>query len=70
MDNIRHMPKINAEVSPQLMNALRKLVIDKYGTPKGNMSKAIKEALIDYLKKNGVEIGEWGNFDALIPALA
>ena len=50
--------------------ALRKVVIDKYGTPKGNMGKAINEVPIDYLRKNGVEIGELGNFNALIPSFA
>jgi len=50
--------------------ALRKVVIDKYGTPKGNVGKAINEVPIDYLRKNGVEIGELGNFNALIPSFA
>ncbi len=49
--------------------ALRKVIIDK-GTLKGNMGKAINEVPIDYLRKNGVEIGELGNFNALIPSFA
>jgi hypothetical protein len=63
------MSKLNVELPDPVMLAFRKLVLDKYGSPKGGTGKAIEEAIRDYLKKNDVEIGEQGNFKALIPAL-
>ncbi len=60
------MSKLNIEVPDKVLIEMRKLVIDKHGTLKGNMSIAVEEALRDYLTKNGRQ----GNCNALFPIAA
>jgi hypothetical protein len=60
------MSKLNIEVPDKLLIEMRKLIIDKHGTLKGNMANAVEEALRDYLIKNGRQ----GNCRALLPILA
>ena len=49
------MAKINVEIPDSVAIALRKLVIDKYGSMRG-MGKEVEAALRDHLSKNGVII--------------
>lgn len=49
------MAKINVEVPDPVVLALRKHVIDKYGSMRG-MGKVVEEALRDYLTKSNVGI--------------
>lgn len=50
-----YMAKINIEVPDKVVIALRKHVVDKYGSMRG-MGKVVEEALRDYLAKNNVSI--------------
>lgn len=56
-DNLisEYMAKINVEVPDNVVIALRKHVVDKYGSMRG-MGKVVDEALRDYLTKNNVSI--------------
>jgi len=47
------MAKINVEVSDPVVIALRKHVVDKYGSMRG-MGKIVEEAIRDYLTKSNV----------------
>jgi hypothetical protein len=49
------MSKINVEVPDAVVLALRKHVVDKYGSMRG-MGKIVEEALRDYLAKSDVKI--------------
>ena len=49
------MSKINVEVPDPVVLALRKHVVDKYGSMRG-MSKIVEEALRDYLTKSNVRV--------------
>lgn len=49
------MSKINVEVPDPVVLALRKHVVDKYGSMRG-MGKVVEEALRDYLTKSNVPI--------------
>ena len=49
------MSKINVEVPDPVVLALRKHVVDKYGSMRG-MGKVVEEALRDYLTKSNVSI--------------
>jgi len=49
------MAKINVEVPDPVVIALRKHVVDKYGSMRG-MGKIVDEALRDYLAKSNVPI--------------
>ena len=49
------MSKINVEVPDPVVLALRKHVVDKYGSMRG-MGKVVEEALRDYLAKSNVNI--------------
>jgi hypothetical protein len=49
------MAKINVEVPDPVVIALRKHVVDKYGSMRG-MGKIVEEALRDYLTKSNVRI--------------
>jgi len=51
------MAKINVEIPDPVAIALRKLVIDKYGSMRG-MGKEVEAALRDHLTKNRVTIPE------------
>ncbi len=51
------MSKINVEVPDPVALALRKHVVDKYGSMRG-MGKVVEEALRDYLMKSNVSIIE------------
>jgi hypothetical protein len=49
------MAKINVEVSDPVVIALRKHVVDKYGSMRG-MGKIVEEAIRDYLTKSNVPV--------------
>jgi hypothetical protein len=51
------MAKINVEVPDPVVLAIRKHVVDKYGSMRG-MGKVVEEALRDYLTKSNVSIVE------------
>ena len=49
------MSKINVEVPDPVVIALRKHVVDRYGSMRG-MGKVVEEALRDYLAKSNVRV--------------
>ena len=49
------MSKINVEVPDPVVIALRKHVVDRYGSMRG-MGKVVEEALRDYLAKSNVHV--------------
>lgn len=53
----RTMAKINVEIPDPVAIALRKYVIDKYGSMRG-MGKEVEAALREHLTKNNIAISE------------
>jgi hypothetical protein len=44
--------KINQIIDDQLDDEFRNGVLKKYGMRRGNLKKALEEALVDWIKKN------------------
>lgn len=47
-----NLGKINLVVSEELEKQFREAVFKKYGMKKGNITKAVGEALTEWIKKN------------------
>jgi len=45
------MGRIDIVISDELENKFRKEISNRLGMKKGNMSKAVEEAIIDWIKK-------------------
>lgn len=43
--------ELDANISPELNKKFRDLIIKRFGYKRGNISKAVEEALNDYVKK-------------------
>ena len=47
-----HMSLINARIDDKLLKDFRHVVYLKYGLKKGDLTKALEEAIKDYVQKN------------------
>ena len=52
MRYVRHMSLINARIDDKLLKDFRHVVYIKYGLKKGDLTKALEEAIKDYVQKN------------------
>lgn len=50
------MSLINARIDDRLLKEFRHVVYLKYGLKKGDLTKALEEAMQDYVRKNAEEI--------------
>lgn len=56
MRYVRHMSLINARIDDKLLKDFRHVVYIKYGLKKGDLTKALEEAIHDYVRKNAESI--------------
>lgn len=49
------MSQINTRISAELLEKFRHIVFLRHGLRKGDMKKAIEEAIEDYVKKNSAD---------------
>jgi len=52
MSYITHVSLINARIDDKLLKEFRHVIYVKYGLRKGDLTKALEEAIRDYVQKN------------------
>lgn len=57
------MSQINTRISAELLEKFRHVVFLRHGLRKGDMKRAIEEAIKDYVKKNSAESHQKQNFN-------